>query len=290
MRKQTVPVIFGASGYLGRSIAWHLHCKQYSPIGIYTHQKFAAEWGWRRFTFPFDDASTMMAGIEAGPIIISAKLTSALNRHGEILPTDEYRDAFKNFIEPLSHHRIIFVSSDAVFRGDRGQYTETDLPAPESGHGIKTLASEEIIHRTCENFLILRTSYIYGYSNGMLDRRLEQFERSLADGIPASYSKQIYKSPAHADIVSKAVANASVSEHQGIIHIPAKRMSVYEFYKMGLHLLGKPEYEYLLNEQADSPLSDTSLTTLYMDTYRDLIREIPPWQDSNLSTIYPRST
>jgi dTDP-4-dehydrorhamnose reductase len=55
------------------------------------------------------------------------------------------------------------VSTDYVFGGDRERpYAETDLPGPLNVYGASKLAGEHLLAAECEDYIIARTSAIYG--------------------------------------------------------------------------------------------------------------------------------
>jgi len=56
---------------------------------------------------------------------------------------------------------IIYVSTDYVFNGEKGRYTENDIPDPIQYYGLTKLKAEEIVKTQAEYF-IARPSVIYG--------------------------------------------------------------------------------------------------------------------------------
>lgn len=61
--------------------------------------------------------------------------------------------------------RLIHISTDYVFDGNRKipeSYEEQDLPSPLSMYGSSKLAGEQNIARNMDDFLILRTAWLYG--------------------------------------------------------------------------------------------------------------------------------
>ncbi len=57
---------------------------------------------------------------------------------------------------------LIHISTDYVFNGKRGTYSETDEPDPISTYGVTKLASEERVKNLTEEYCIARSSVIYG--------------------------------------------------------------------------------------------------------------------------------
>ena len=57
---------------------------------------------------------------------------------------------------------LIFISTDYVFNGEKGYYTETDQPSPINYYGYTKLKAEEHVKTINSKYCIARTSVIYG--------------------------------------------------------------------------------------------------------------------------------
>ncbi len=60
--------------------------------------------------------------------------------------------------------RLIHLSSDIVFDGEHGPYSETDTPCPITPYGEAKAAAEQAVADLCPKASIVRTSLIYGFS------------------------------------------------------------------------------------------------------------------------------
>ncbi|AFZ45410.1 dTDP-4-dehydrorhamnose reductase [Halothece sp. PCC 7418] len=59
--------------------------------------------------------------------------------------------------------RLFHISTDYVFDGEKNQpYTEEDQPNPIGVYGQSKLAGEVGIQNNCQNYVILRTAWVYG--------------------------------------------------------------------------------------------------------------------------------
>ena len=54
--------------------------------------------------------------------------------------------------------RFIYISTDYVFDGKKGNYNEANKPNPQSIYGKSKLSAENIV-KTLNNYLIIRTSF-----------------------------------------------------------------------------------------------------------------------------------
>jgi len=57
---------------------------------------------------------------------------------------------------------LIYVSTDYVFKGDKGMYKENDKPDPINYYGFTKLKGEEDVKQILDEYCIARTSVIYG--------------------------------------------------------------------------------------------------------------------------------
>ena len=64
---------------------------------------------------------------------------------------------------------LVFYSSDYVFDGSAGPYSEGDRPNPINFYGKTKLEAEKIIQKELKKFLIIRTCSLYGYEEDGLN-------------------------------------------------------------------------------------------------------------------------
>ncbi len=73
--------------------------------------------------------------------------------------------------------RLVHVSTDYVFAGDAERpYREEDAPAPRCVYGRTKLEGEERVRAVSEDFLVVRTSWVYGRGRNFLAAILAQAE------------------------------------------------------------------------------------------------------------------
>jgi dTDP-4-dehydrorhamnose reductase len=59
--------------------------------------------------------------------------------------------------------KLIYISTDYVFDGEKGNYREQDTPNPINYYGTTKLEGEKQVAQYCHNYAILRTSVLYGW-------------------------------------------------------------------------------------------------------------------------------
>ncbi|MBU1853239.1 MAG: SDR family oxidoreductase [Candidatus Omnitrophica bacterium] len=81
--------------------------------------------------------------------------------------------------------KLVFLSTDYVFDGKDGPYKEKDRPAPVNIYGRTKLEGEQSVKGLLKNYLIIRTSQIYG-----LDSRSKNFAIKIISNMQTN--KRIY--------------------------------------------------------------------------------------------------
>jgi dTDP-4-dehydrorhamnose reductase len=125
--------------------------------------------------------------------------------------------------------KLILVSTDYVFDGNKGNYSETDKPNPISFYGLTKLEAERIASSTLQNFLIIRTSVLYGWHPTKLN-----FATWVLKGLVERQTMKVVNdhinSPTLADNLAGAIQKAIKLDSRGILHIAgSERISRFDF-------------------------------------------------------------
>ena len=135
------------------------------------------------------------------------------------------------FIRYIGERKIkpIFLSSDQVFDGLRGNYVETDQPAPLNHYGKFKLMVEEFMVNNLKDYLVLRLSKTYSRNPADGGMFAEIFKKLEEDKKVIAASDQVFN-PTEVEIICKGIYHAINSGLQGIYHLADKAvMSRYEF-------------------------------------------------------------
>jgi dTDP-4-dehydrorhamnose reductase len=78
-------------------------------------------------------------------------------------------DAVKFLVEAANQVEAHFIqlSTDFIFDGENGPYSENDEPNPLSYYGLSKLKAEEHITQYCTKWSIARTVLVYGIVHDM---------------------------------------------------------------------------------------------------------------------------
>ena len=153
---------------------------------------------------------------------------------------DRIADGAKKFFSAHRGKRIVYVSSDAVFDGKRGNYTEIEQPTPATQYGASKLRCEELLSDLVPDHCVVRTSYIFGYSCGELDGRLAEAVGKLVRNETFDRYVNMYKSPIEVNRLAEILVAIADSTWTGILHAGGPRTSVFDFFRDAMAGLGHP--------------------------------------------------
>jgi dTDP-4-dehydrorhamnose reductase len=125
--------------------------------------------------------------------------------------------------------KFIYISTDAVFGGRRGNYTETDLPSPLNAYAKTKLEGEWFVQQERENHLILRTNF-FGRHHTSKTSFAEWIVGSLAEDNALRMVTDWYFTPAYVDDLVDAIRGLIAADATGIYNVAGgERCSKYEF-------------------------------------------------------------
>ena len=123
--------------------------------------------------------------------------------------------------------RFVFISSEWVFDGTAGPYSETDQPNPKTGYGKAKLAAEQIVSDTLANTAILRTGLVGRQEPPAPRWRIE--EKKWQAGQKVVFYDNEIRNPIHVDGLARGIIMLSFSDEQGIWHLAGPEyMSRYD--------------------------------------------------------------
>ena len=125
--------------------------------------------------------------------------------------------------------RLIYFSTDYVFDGSKGLYSEEDETNPVNYYGLTKLQGEEFVRKICQNYVIARTSVVYGWNP-----RKQNFATWVIDSLRNQRRIEVvedhYNSPTFADYLAEVVRKMVDSEYSGVYHAAGgERISRYRF-------------------------------------------------------------
>jgi dTDP-4-dehydrorhamnose reductase len=232
MRQQQHILLIGSTGYLGRTLMKRL---QITNQVIPTHRTKAFFDGSQHYDFWTDNVDTLIQRYHIDTVVIAANMAYEATD-----PASLFQQRVKQLIQRCQQCRVIYISSDGVFDGKKGNYIEIDIPTPITLYGRNLRYFEEVVQNQCSNYCIIRPSYLYGYSLSQLDPRLTAAQTRLLAGERLTYFMDMIKSPMEVNQVAKAITLMTGSQYVGIVHVAGEATSIYDFYREAMNSLNIP--------------------------------------------------
>ncbi len=127
--------------------------------------------------------------------------------------------------------RLVQLSTDYIFDGKKGPYSEEDTPNPEGYYGLTKLESERVISEGRIDSLIVRTNVLYGKSLGRTHNFVLWLIQKLKNKEKVKIVTDQYSNPTLADNLAQAIKEAVEKNISGILNIAGgeKVLSRYQF-------------------------------------------------------------
>ena len=113
--------------------------------------------------------------------------------------------------------KIVYVSTDYVFDGNKGVYTEKEEANPVNYYGLTKLEGEKHVLEICEDHLIVRTSVLYGW-HPWKRNFVKWVIRSLTEKRRVNIVNDHYNSPTLAYNLAEAVLEIVKKDLKGLYH------------------------------------------------------------------------
>lgn len=217
--------VTGLGGYLGHAVAAYAAAGSHEVCG--TVRTRAAPAGLRTFAIDVRDEATVRAALaEARP---DAVIHTAYVQHGpEAWPVNV--DG-AGAVARAAHRvgaRLVHLSSDLVFAGERGRaLREDDPPAPVDPYGESKAAAEAAVAAADPGAVLVRTSLIYGGAQPSV------YEQRALDPTETFYADEVRCPVAAPDLAAALVELASLPEVRGPLHVAgADAVSRLEFARL----------------------------------------------------------
>lgn len=169
-----------------------------------------------------DDASTLsfikktkpaaVIHLAAFTDVVKCEREKSLAWKTNVLGTENVANAIKK-TAPSAY--FVYLSTACVFRGDRGDYAERDVPDPVNFYGLTKLVGE-FVAQWIEKFLIIRTNFV--------PRMPWKHEGAFSD----RWGTYLF-----ADDLARAIKDVMERDLTGVVHLCGDRkMSMFELAKI----------------------------------------------------------
>jgi dTDP-4-dehydrorhamnose reductase len=157
--------------------------------------------------------------------------------------------------------QLVYLSTDFIFDGADGPYTEDDSPKPLSFYGESKWKAEQAIVTSGCTYAILRTIIVYGVAAAMSRSNIVLWAKNaLEKGETISVVNDQWRMPTLAEDLAAACLAAVQKEAQGVFHVSGKDFmnmvelvhQVANFWHLNASLI-KPITSASLNQAAKRP-------------------------------------
>ncbi|MFC1959452.1 SDR family oxidoreductase [Chloroflexota bacterium] len=125
--------------------------------------------------------------------------------------------------------KIVYFSSDYIFDGKSGPYTEQDPANPICVYGQQKLLAEHLVATHSQSFLIIRTTVVYGWEP-QGKNFIIRLQNTLAKNQTLRVPIDQVGSPTYAPDLAQATLQLANTDHQGVFNIVGpQQANRYEF-------------------------------------------------------------
>ena len=161
----------------------------------------------------------------------------------------------------VSEAHVITLSTDYVFDGEAGPYSEKDLPNPINYYGRSKLAMENSLIASRASYTIIRTNVLYGPAKYGRPDFVKWVVSSVRDGKRIKIVDDQINNPTYIDDLVSGIASAAKYKKNGIFNIGGAElldryqftMNIAEFFDLDKSLIDRIKTAEL-NQLARRPL------------------------------------
>lgn len=225
-------LVTGASGFLGWNVLQQAR-DLYQVTGLY-HSKPIEVPGVVMLQVDLCDEVQVLATMASvKPDIVIHCAAASKPNYCEEHPEDSHKinveaTSLLSKVCALQNIKLVFTSTDLVFDGTTGHYSEDDTTGPLMRYGHQKLEAEKVVLET-PDAVVCRMPLMFGEAPTTASSFLQGFLAQINEGETLRLFTDEYRSPLFAEDAAKGLIWAA--EHAtGLVHLGGKeRMSRYEF-------------------------------------------------------------
>jgi dTDP-4-dehydrorhamnose reductase len=238
-------LLTGATGFIGAHLGETL-AKTHEVLGVGWTSGKLPEFPACRVDLTEPDASEKLLNRFRADIIIHA---AALSRVVDCESQPEKANKINwhatrelAFRAALHGVRFLFFSSDMVFSGETGGYTEQSPPSPQNVYGWTKLRAEAAVLEANARNLIIRLNLVVGKGTGFGTSFTERILEEIRGSGKASLFADQFRSPIHVRSVVSVIASLMERDISGILHLGGpQKLSRAELGRALCRATGMPE-------------------------------------------------
>lgn len=218
-------LVIGGSGQVGEHLLWCLQAKGEQAFGAYCSH---ARPGMYQVDVRNPAAVTeLLLKLRPGIVYLAASMNDV--DYCELHPDEAYEinvAALGNVVRSVNNvgAYLVFFSSDYVFDGARGPYSETDPARPLCVYGFQKVLAEHYITLHSKKYLIVRSTVVYGWESqgkNFVQRLVGRLSRGERVRVPVDQ----VGSPTYAPNLAEAVVELTEKGCLGLFHVVGPRLA-----------------------------------------------------------------
>lgn len=151
---------------------------------------------------------------------------------------------------------FVHLSTDFIFNGEKGMYSEDDLPDPVSYYGKTKRDAEEAVMEYKHDWAIVRTCFVYGKPFYGGDCFISMIVKKLKNNEPFKVVNDQLRTPTHAADLAKGIAAIIAKNATGIFNLSGEDVLT--------------PYEMALATADHLGIKDHQLTPVTKDIFKEL--------------------
>ncbi len=228
-------LVIGASGFIGRYVSRRLVASGHAVFSTYNSRPPADDGAsWHRVEITDPAAMDALFSLAQPEVVVHLAAmadvgTAERNPHVATHVNATATETIARLCERYAA-RLVFISTEYVFDGQRGPYTEADTPAPTTQYGRTKFAAERSVADLVSNWSILRTSIVYGWPAPGRRNFVPMLVERLRNGEPYRGSTNVFRSPVYVEHLVDGIERLVETEDTGVHHIAGSDwVTMYEF-------------------------------------------------------------
>jgi dTDP-4-dehydrorhamnose reductase len=117
---------------------------------------------------------------------------------------------------------FVFLSTDFVFDGEQGMYSEDDVPKPVNYYGRTKLEAEEAVKEYEHGWAIVRTVLVYGKNHSGHNNILKIVKEKLEQGVEYNVVDDQVRTPTYVEDLAKGIVSIIEKKATGVFHLSGK--------------------------------------------------------------------
>jgi dTDP-4-dehydrorhamnose reductase len=196
-------LVTGGCGYLGRALVARAPARGWTVRATWFERRPSADAEWTRVDVCDED------GMRAAVAGVDAVVHTAYRQYGDAAGVNAEGSGV--VAAAAVGRRLVHLSTDVVFRGDRGRYREEDEPDPVNDYGRSKAEAERRVAAAHPGATIVRTSLMYGGTEpGPQERLAGENRRFFVDEL---------RSPVHVGDLAEAILELIELDAPGPLHL-----------------------------------------------------------------------